>query len=229
MKRIGLIGGMSWESSALYYRLINERVRDQLGGLHSARCVMASVDFSEIEGMQVAGEWERAGHVLAGEARALERAGAEMIALCTNTMHKVVAFVEDAVDVPFVHVVDITADAILREGSTTVALLGTRFTMEEDFYRDRMRARGIETIVPSARDRAIVDRVIFEELVRGNVRDGSRGAYLEIIERLVADGAEGVILGCTEIEMLIHPDDVAVPAFASTALHARALVERALV
>ncbi|WP_110588964.1 aspartate/glutamate racemase family protein [Microbacterium suaedae] len=228
MKKIGLIGGMSWESSALYYRLINEDVRDRLGGLHSARCVMGSVDFADIERMQVAGEWTRAGEVLANEARALERAGAEVIALCTNTMHKVAGSVEDAISVPFVHVVDVTADAVRAAGVKTVALLGTRFTMEEIFYRDRMRARGVETLIPDAPSRAAVDHVIFDELVRGIVRDESREAYRAIIERLVSDGAEGVILGCTEIELLIRPEDVAAPSFASTSLHARAIVDAAL-
>ncbi|WP_156759766.1 aspartate/glutamate racemase family protein [Microbacterium karelineae] len=228
MKRIGLIGGMSWESSALYYRLVNEHVRDRLGGLHSARCVMGSVDFADIERMQIAGEWDSAGEVLADEARALVRAGAEVIALCTNTMHKVARSIEDAIDVPFVHVVDVTADAIRAAGLSRVALLGTRFTMEQGFYRERMRARGVETVVPDAAGRAVVDRVIFQELVRGIVSDDSREAFRGIIDALLADGAEGVILGCTEIELLIRPGDVSAPSFASTSLHAQAIVDRAM-
>ncbi|WP_221584311.1 aspartate/glutamate racemase family protein [Microbacterium sp. G2-8] len=228
MKRIGLIGGMSWESSALYYRLINELVRERLGGLHSANCVMGSVDFADIERMQVAGEWDEAGRVLAAEARALEAADVDVIVLCTNTMHKVAGHIEDAISVPFLHLVDVTADAIRHARLSKVALLGTRFTMEESFYRDRMSAHGVETIVPDATGRTTIDRVIYEELVRGVVREESRDEYRRVIAQLVAAGAGGVILGCTEIELLIGDDDASVPVFASTSLHVRAAVEFAL-
>ncbi|WP_261164521.1 aspartate/glutamate racemase family protein [Microbacterium sp. Marseille-Q6965] len=228
MKKIGLIGGMSWESSALYYRLINEGVRDRLGGLHSARCVMGSVDFAEIERMQTAGEWAAAGELLAREARSLEAAGAELIVLCTNTMHKVSGHIENAVGVPFLHLVDVTGEAILEAGLSKVLLLGTRFTMEEAFYRERMDANAVQTIVPNADGRATVNRVIYDELVLGVVSDESRQAFRGIIEDGVAEGAEGVILGCTEIELLIGEEDVSVPVFASTTLHAAAAVDFAL-
>lgn len=225
MKRIGLIGGMSWESSALYYRLINEGVRDRLGGLHSAVSVMGSVDFADIEALQTAGDWDRAGDILAAEARSLVRAGAEAIVLCTNTMHRVAPAIEAAIEVPLIHLVDVTAAAIRAAGMSRVALLGTRFTMEESFYRDRMTANGLATIVPDAADRAVVNGVIYDELVRGIIDDGSRDRYRAIIRRLAAAGAEGVILGCTEIELLISPEDSPIPVFASTALHARAAVD----
>ncbi len=228
MRTIGLLGGMSWESTALYYRLVNEDVRDRLGGLHSAPCLIASVDFAEIEAMQVSGEWERAGQVLAEHARALEAAGAEVVALCTNTMHKVAPAIEAALGVPFVHLVDVTADAIVAAGLRDVALLGTRFTMEEGFYRDRMAERGVRTRVPDAVGRAMVDEVIFGELVRGVVSDASRRRYVDVVEQLAADGAQAVVLGCTEIELLVRPEEVSVPVFASTALHARAIVDAAL-
>ncbi|HEX7350919.1 aspartate/glutamate racemase family protein [Brachybacterium sp.] len=228
MKKIGLIGGMSWESSALYYRLLNQSVRERRGGLHSARCVLGSVDFADIERMQVAGEWAAAGEVLAQEARSLEAAGAEVIVLCTNTMHKVAGTIESAISVPFLHLVDVTAAAIVGAGLSTVVLLGTRFTMEEQFYRERMAANGVRTLVPDAPGRAAVNRVIYEELVLGVVRDESRCELREIVEGLVAEGAEGVILGCTEIELLLGEDDVSVPVFASTALHAAAAVDVAL-
>ena len=228
MKKIGLIGGMSWESSALYYQLINEQVRDRLGGLHSAPCVMTSVDFAEIEQMQSSGQWDVAGELLAREARALQGAGAEVVVLCTNTMHKVAGHIEDAIDVPFLHVVDVTADVILATGVSKVLLLGTRFTMEEPFYRERMETQGVEVIVPDDSDRALVNSVIYDELVRGRVNDSSRRAFREIIVAGVEAGAEGVILGCTEIELLVGPSDAQIPVFASTTLHATAAVDTAL-
>jgi aspartate racemase len=228
MKRIGLLGGMSWESSALYYRLINEGVRDRLGGLHSADCVMVSVDFAVVERLQAAGDWDGAGRLLADEARALVRAGAEVLVLCTNTMHKVAEHIDEAADAPLLHLVDVTARAIRRAGLNRVALLGTRFTMGEGFYRDRMAGHGIETLVPDEAGQTLVDRVIYEELVRGEVRDASRAEYRRIIAALAAEGAEGVILGCTEIELLIGESDSPVPVFASTTLHAQAAVDAAL-
>ena len=227
-RKIGLIGGMSWESSELYYRLLNEAMRERLGGFHSARCVMTSVDFAAIEAMQVNGEWERSGDLLAAEARSLEAAGAECVLLCTNTMHKVAGQITAAISVPFLDIVDVTADAVAAQGMRRVALLGTRFTMEEPFYAERMASRGIEAFVPAADDRATVNRVIYDELVHGVVRDESRAEYRRIIDRMVAGGAEGVILGCTEIELLIRQEDVTVPAFPTTALHVQAAVDFAL-
>ncbi|MCF6379931.1 aspartate/glutamate racemase family protein [Nocardioides KLBMP 9356] len=228
MRRIGLLGGMSWESSALYYRLVNEQVRDRLGGFHSARLVMASVDFAEVEAMQAAGDWERAGALLAAEARGLEAAGAECVVLCTNTMHKVADAIEAAVDIPLLHLADVTADAVRAAGLDRVALLGTRFTMEQPFYADRLRSHGIDVLVPEGDDLALVHDVIYGELVLGVVRDESRAAYGDVVRRLVERGAQGVVLGCTEIELLIGPGDVEVPVFATTALHATAAVDFAL-
>jgi aspartate racemase len=228
VRTIGLLGGMSWESSALYYRLLNEEVRERLGGLHSARCVLLSVDFAGIERMQAAGDWATAGAVLAADARALQAAGAELVVLCTNTMHKVADEVADALDVPFLHIGDVTADAVLAAGLRRVGLLGTAFTMEQPFLTDRLAARGLQVGVPGAVDRAEVHRVIYEELCLGVVREESRAAFLAVIDRMVAGGAEGVILGCTEVELLIGPDDVDVPVFPTTALHVRAAVGAAL-
>ncbi|MGW7285063.1 aspartate/glutamate racemase family protein [Streptomyces sp. NPDC054847] len=228
MRTIGLIGGMSWESSAEYYRLLNEFVRDRLGGLHSARCVLHSVDFAEIEQLQTAGEWERAGEILAAAARGLEAAGAELLLICTNTMHKVAGQVEAAVRVPLLHLADATADAVKARGLTRVGLLGTAFTMEQDFYRERLAGHGLEVLTPDAEGRALVHRVIYDELCLGVVRDESRARYQDVIGELVGAGAEGVVLGCTEIELLIGPGDSPVPVFPTTTLHARAAVEAAL-
>lgn len=228
MRVVGLIGGMSWESTAEYYRLINEDVRDRLGGLHSARVVVWSVDFAEVEALQASGRWDEAGEVLADAAQRLVRAGAEVLALCTNTMHKVADAITDAVDVPFVHLADVTADAVRAEGMTTVGLLGTAFTMEQPFYRDRLASHGLEVLVPDAGDRADVHRVIYDELCLGVVRDESRRRYQEVIAELVDMGAEGVVLGCTEIELLIAAEDSPVPVFPTTALHAAAIVDAAL-
>jgi aspartate racemase len=227
-RRIGLLGGMSWESTALYYRLVNEEVRERLGGFHSARLVMASVDFADVEAMQVAGDWAGAGALLADEARALESAGAECLVLCTNTMHKVADAIEAAVGIPLLHLADVSADAVRRAGLERVALLGTRFTMEQAFYADRLRSHGIEVLVPEEPDRTLVHDVIYDELVLGVVRDASRAAYVDVVRRLVGRGAQGVVLGCTEIELLIGPADVAVPVFATTRLHALAAVDFAL-
>lgn len=228
MRVIGLIGGMSWESTAEYYRLLNELTRDRLGGLHSARCVLYSVDFAEIERLQVEGRWDEAGEILAGAARALERAGADMVLICTNTMHKVAGQVSAAVTVPLVHLADTTADAVRAAGLRTVGLLGTAFTMEQDFYRGRLASGGLDVRVPDAERRALVHRVIYEELCLGVVRDESRTAYQSVIAALVAGGAEGVILGCTEIELLIGAEDSPVPVFPTTRLHAEAAVSAAL-
>ncbi|WP_327162256.1 aspartate/glutamate racemase family protein [Streptomyces zaomyceticus] len=228
MKTIGLIGGMSWESTAEYYRLLNELTRDRLGGLHSARCVLYSVDFAEIERLQVQSRWTEAGEILAAAAQALEAAGADMVLICTNTMHKVADQVEAAVSVPLLHLADVTAEAVRASGLRRVGLLGTAFTMEQDFYRGRLEAGGLDVRTPEAEGREIVHRVIYEELCLGIVREESRTAYRKVIEGLVADGAEGVILGCTEIELLIGSEDSPVPLFPTTRLHAAAAVDEAL-
>lgn len=225
---IGLLGGMSWESSAEYYRLANELVRERLGGLHSARLVLASVDFADVERLQAAGRWEDAGRLLAEAARGVEAAGAEMLLLCTNTMHIVADQVQAAVSVPLLHLADATAAAVRRDGLTTVGLLGTAFTMEKAFYRDRLAAHGLDVLVPDAEDRALVHRVIYSELCLGVVEPASRQAYREVIERLVAAGAQGVVLGCTEIELLIGDEDSAVPLYPTTRLHVEAAVARSL-
>ncbi|CAN5470093.1 aspartate/glutamate racemase family protein [soil metagenome] len=228
MRRIGLLGGMSWESSAEYYRLLNVLVRERLGGLASAECLLYSVNFAEIEAMQVEGRWEDAGARLADAARSLEAGGAELVLLCTNTMHRVSDVVSAAISVPLLHLGDTTADAVRRTGLGTVGLLGTAFTMEQDFYRDRLTSHGLRVLVPDAEDRAVVHRVIYEELCLGVVRDESRAAYVAVIDRLADAGAEGVVLGCTEIELLIGPDDVALPVFPTTRLHVEAALDVAL-
>ncbi|MGW7363136.1 aspartate/glutamate racemase family protein [Streptomyces sp. NPDC054841] len=228
MRTIGLIGGMSWESSAEYYRLLNVLVREQAGGLHSAKCVLHSVDFAEIEQLQVAGEWEKAGEILAEAARGLAAAGADFLLICTNTMHKVADQVAAAVPVPLLHLGDATAEAVKAAGAAKVGLLGTAFTMEQDFYRDRLAGHGLDVLVPDDAGRAEVHRVIYEELCLGVVREESRRAYRKVIDELVGRGAEGVILGCTEIELLIGPEDSPVPVFPTTRLHAEAAVRAAL-
>jgi aspartate racemase len=228
MQTIGLLGGMSWESTVPYYRIINETVRARLGGLHSARIVLHSVDFHDIERLQDAGNWTRAGEILAHAARSVEAGGADFIVLCTNTMHKVATAITGAVGIPLLHIADPTAAAISHAGLSSVGLLGTRFTMEQDFYRDRLALHGIETIVPCDDDRECVHRVIYEELCRGIVRDDSRARYRSIIGRLVARGAQGVVLGCTEIAMLVGEDDADVAVFDTTLIHARAAAARAL-
>jgi aspartate racemase len=229
MKRIGLLGGMSWESSAEYYRLVNEATRDRLGGLHSADCLLRSVDFTVVEALQRAGRWEEAGTLLAGEAAALVAAGAELIVLCTNTMHKVADAITAAVDVPFVHIADTTADAIRARGLTTVGLLATAYTMEQDFYVGRLRDRhGIDVLVPEEADRRIVHSVIYDELCVGVIEDRSREEYVRVMRALAARGAQGILLGCTEIDLLVGPQDSPVPVFDTTRLHAERAVELAL-
>ena len=227
MLTIGLLGGMSWESSAVYYRLANELVRERMGGLHSARCLLYSVDFAEVEEMQVSGRWDDAAEALADGARALEAGGADLLLLCTNTMHKVADQVEAAVAIPFLHLADATAAAVREASVTTVGLLGTAFTMEQDFYRDRLASHGLTVLVPGDDDRALVHRVIYDELCLGVVDAGSRAAYQEVMGRLVDRGAQGIILGCTEIELLVGPEDTRVPVFPTTRLHVEAAVEHA--
>ncbi|MBV9830130.1 MAG: aspartate/glutamate racemase family protein [Marmoricola sp.] len=228
MRTIGLLGGMSWTSTAVYYRLANELVAERLGGLHSARLLLASVDFAEVEELQVRGDWAEAGRLLAGEAARLERGGADLLVLCTNTMHKVADDIERSVSIPLVHLGDVTATAVLGDGCRTVGLLGTGFTMSQSFYRDRLQSHGLHVLVPSEEDRALVHRIIYDELCLGVVRAESRAAYVDVVSRLVAEGAEGIILGCTEIELLIGPDDVSVPVFPTTRLHVEAAVDLAL-
>jgi aspartate racemase len=228
VRRIGLLGGMSWESSAEYYRLLNELVRERLGGLASAECLLYSVNFAEIEAMQVEGRWEDAGRRLAEAARCLEAGGADLVLLCTNTMHKVADVVAAAVSVPLLHLGDATADAVRRSGLTTVGLLGTAFTMEQSFYRERLESHGLTVLVPDAEDRGLVHRVIYEELCLGVVRPESRAAYVEVVDRLGAAGAEGVVLGCTEIELLVGQDHVDLPVFPTTRLHVEAALDLAL-
>jgi aspartate racemase len=228
MRTIGLLGGMSWESSALYYQLANELVRDRLGGLHSARCVLYSVDFADIAAMQSAGRWEDAAAELAAAAKALEAAGSDFVLLCTNTMHKVADQVQAALTVPLLHLADTTADAVVAAGMTRVGLLATAFTMEQDFYRDRLTSHGLDIVVPDTADRQLVHRVIYDELCLGVIREESRAAYQAVIGRLVDQGCEGVILGCTEIELLITADNAPVPVFPTTRLHVAAAVDRAL-
>lgn len=228
MKTIGLLGGMSWESTSTYYTLINQSINQHLGGLHSARIVLNSVDFHGIEQLQVNGDWDEAGKQLADAARALERAGADFIVMCTNTMHKVAPAIEAALTIPLLHIATPTASAICRAGLKKVGLLGTRFTMEQDFYQARLREQGLEVLVPAEADRVIVNDIIYQELCLGTINEASRQQYREIIERLVAKGAEGIVLGCTEIPLLIAPEHAPVPLFDTTALHAEAAVNRAL-
>ncbi|RJL33346.1 aspartate/glutamate racemase family protein [Bailinhaonella thermotolerans] len=228
MRTIGLIGGMSWESSAEYYRILNEETRARLGGHHCARSVMVTVDFAEIEAMQRAGDWAAAGRLLADAAARLERAGADLVLLCTNTMHQVAPAIEAAITVPFVHLVDATAERVKAAGLTTVALLGTRFTMEMDFYRDRMRGHGIDLVIPDEPARTRVHDVIYDELTRGRVEPASREFYRETIRSLAARGAQGVILGCTEITLLIAQPDSPIPIFDSTRIHATQALTLAL-
>ena len=229
MKRIGLLGGMSWESSAEYYRLVNEATRDRLGGLHSADCLLRSVDFTDVEALQRAGRWDEAGALLAAEAAALVAAGAELLVLCTNTMHKVADAIAAAVDVPFVHIADTTAEAVKAAGLGTVGLLATAYTMEQDFYIGRLRdAHGLDVLVPGEADRRLVHDVIYGELCVGVVDDRSREQYRRIMAELAGRGAQGILLGCTEIDLLVGADDAPVPVFDTTRLHAERAVELAL-
>lgn len=229
MKTIGLIGGMSWESSIEYYRIINEGVRDRLGGLHSAKSLMYSVDFAEVEALQHQGCWDDAAQLMIDAARHLEKGGADFVVICTNTMHKLADAVQAQTTIPLLHIADATAEAIRARGLRRVGLLGTRFTMEEDFYRGRLADRyGLSVLIPDAADRAIVHRVIYEELVVGEIRPASRVEFRRIIQTLVQQGAEGIILGCTEVGLLVKEEDSPVPLFDTTRLHALAAVDSAL-
>lgn len=229
MKTIGLIGGMSWESTVPYYRLINETVKAQLGGLHSAKLILYSVDFHDIEALQRQGDWEAAGLALAKAARSLEAAGASFLVLCTNTMHKVAHHIEAAVAIELFHIADPTAADIKQAGHAVVGLLGTRFTMEQAFYKDRLLERhGLQVIVPSTQDRDTVHRIIYEELCLGIVQPESRAEYRRVMHDLAAQGAQAIILGCTEISLLVSEQDSPVPLFDTTAIHARAAALEAL-
>ncbi|MNH65416.1 putative amino-acid racemase [compost metagenome] len=228
MKTIGLLGGMSWESTALYYQQINKMVHGKLGKLHSAKVIINSVDFEEIAALQAKGLWQEAGAYLAEQALNLEKAGADCILVCTNTMHKIAPQIEDAITVPFIHIADATAKEIVSQNIGKVALLGTAFTMEQDFYKARLQDHGIDVIIPNEADRKIVHRIIYEELCLGVINPDSRQKYETIVETLIADGAEGIILGCTEICMLIGELKFSVPLFDTTAIHAKEAVSFSL-
>jgi len=228
MKTIGLLGGMSWESTVTYYQIINRLVKERLGGLHSAKCLLYSVDFAEIEACQSAGQWEKSGELLAEGARRLERGGADFFLICTNTMHKVAPQVRAAVGIPLLHLAEVAADELQRRGMTRAALLGTRYTMEEDFYAGVLRARGIEVMTPAAPQRAMINDIIFKELCLGRIREDSRRNMAEVARGLGAEGAQGVVLGCTEIGLLLRQQDSPVPLLDTTVLHATAAAELAL-
>jgi aspartate racemase len=229
MKTIGMLGGMSWESSIEYYRIINETVKEKLGGLHSAKSLMYSVDFAEIETLQSEGDWDEATQALIEAARHLEAGGADFLVICTNTMHKMADEVETAIGIPLLHIADATADAIKAQGLSKIGLLGTRFTMEEDFYAGRLiEKHALDVLIPDAEDREIVHRVIYDELVLGEIKAESREQYKRIIEKLIDAGAQGVILGCTEIGLLVKDEDSRVLLFDTTTIHAVAAVEMAL-
>ena len=229
MKTIGMIGGMSWESTLEYYRIVNQEVKKRLGGLHSAKCILYSVDFQEIENMQHRDRWDEAGQLMADAAQNVEQGGADFFMICTNTMHKVADFVQQQVRIPFLHIADPTAQKIKAAGIEKIALLGTRFTMEEDFYKGKLtHDDGLKVVTPSAADMDIIHRVIYDELCLGIIKASSRNRYKEIIHRLVKQGAEGVILGCTEIGLLIKDSDSRIPVFDTTLIHAQAAVDYAL-
>lgn len=220
MKTIGMIGGMSWESTVTYYKIINEVVKEELGGLHSAKILLYSVDFEEIEKYQSDGEWDRAGEVLAEAAGKLENAGADYIVICTNTMHKVVPQIEAHIGIPVIHIAEATADTLLQSGIKRVALLGTKYTMTQNFYKEKLVGAGIEVLIPGEEEIEEINEVIFKELCRGIISEASKQKYLAVIDKLAAAGAEGVILGCTEIGMLIREADTALPVFDTTQIHA---------
>ena len=229
MKTIGLIGGMSWESSLEYYRILNETVKDRLGGLHSAKCILYSVEFAEIEALQHAGRWDEAARIMVEAGQSLERAGADLLVLCTNTMHKLAGEIEAGVSIPLLHIADATAEAVKAAGISRVGLLGTRFTMEQDFYRGRLTDKhGLQVIIPGQPDRELIHQVIYGELCLGIIKPESRLRFAGIIAKLVAAGAQGVILGCTEIESLVRQEDSPVSVFPTTRIHAEAAVAWAL-
>lgn len=228
MKTIGLIGGMSWESTVTYYQTINNAMKATLGGLHSAKIILYSVDFAEIEECQANGDWVKSAEILSQAAMVLERAGADFLVICTNTMHKVVPQIQEKTALPIVHIAEVTAEVLLREGIKTVGLLGTTYTMTQDFYIRELQKKGLEVIVPDAKEIEIVNNIIYQELCLGVIRDESRQAYMKIIGHLKADGAQGVILGCTEIGLLIQQRDSVLPVFDTTLIHAFVVAEKAL-
>jgi len=228
MKTIGLIGGMSWESTQTYYRLINQKVREQLGGLHSAKLILCSVDFSEIEALQRQDDWEGAAKILVAAAQSVQSAGADFLVICTNTMHKVAPQIEQATAMPLLHIADATAKALINDGITSVGLLGTQFTMEQAFYRERLEQKGITVIIPNDNERAVVHRIIYDELCQGIVNPESKAAYLDVVAALAARGAQAVILGCTEIGLLIQASDTQVALYDTTDIHADQAVTLAL-
>lgn len=228
MKVVGLLGGMSWESTISYYKIINEYVKKELGGLHSAKIILYSVDFAEIEECQAKGDWEKSESILSEAAKNLEKAGADFIVICTNTMHKIVPQMQDKLKVPILHIADAVAEALLEHNIKRVALLGTKYTMTQDFYKKRLFEKGIDVVIPEKKDIEKINRVIYNELCLGMVLDASRVQYQKIIEKLKMDGAEGVILGCTEIGMLIKQEDSVLPVFDSTHIHGQAAAQRAI-
>lgn len=228
MKTIGMIGGMSWESTVTYYQVINETVKEKLGGFHSAKCLLYSVDFHEIEECQNRGDWERSADILAEAAASLEKGGADFIVICTNTMHKVAGRIQERISIPILHIAEVTADELLNQEIETVALLGTKYTMEQDFYKERLTGRGIRVIVPESAEREFINHVIYDELCLGTVSDESRREFLRIIGGLVRKGARGVILGCTEIGLLVSQKDTDVPLYDTTLIHGRRAALHAL-
>ena len=220
LKTIGLIGGMSWESTATYYKIINETVKEKLGGLHSAKCVLYSVDFQEIEECQANGNWEKSGEILGEAAYNLEKAGADFIVICTNTMHKVVNQIKEKISIPILHIAEMTAEKILEKGLKNIALLGTKYTMEQDFYKSKLIEKGINVIIPDKNDIEIINEVIYDELCLGTINSDSKKKFLEIVDKLRSKGAEGIILGCTEIGLLIKNEDTDVPLFDTAIIHA---------
>lgn len=221
MKTIGLIGGMSWESTVGYYQTINRTVKEKLGGLHSAKCVLYSVDFQEIEACQSNGDWDQSARILSDAAQRLERAGADFILICTNTMHKVVPQIQEAIHLPILHIAEETASELRKQGIVKVALLGTKYTMEQNFYKEKLQAAGIEVLIPCPADRSLINEVIYEELCLGRIEKRSRDEFLRIIDSLTGQGAQGIILGCTEIGMLVKPQDTTTVLFDTTEIHAR--------
>lgn len=228
MKTIGLIGGMSWESSVEYYRLMNEEVKRRLGGLHSAKCILYSVDFEEIERFQAEGQWDKAGKLLGDVAYSLEKAGADFIVICTNTMHKVVQAIEKKITVPILHIADATAVQIKQAGIHTVGLLGTKYTMEQDFYKSRIQSKGIKVLIPNDHECEMVNKIIYQELCLGTIKESSKDYYKQVIRNLMNRGAEGIILGCTEIGLLVKQADAEVPLFDTTTIHAIEAVNKSL-
>ena len=220
LKTIGLIGGMSWESTVTYYKIINETVKEKLGGLHSAKCILYNIDFQEIEECQANGNWEKSGEILGEAANNLEKAGADFIVICTNTMHKVINQIKEKISIPILHIAEMTAEKILEKGLKNIALLGTKYTMEQDFYKSKLIEKGINVIIPDKNDIEIINKVIYDELCLGIINSNSKKKFLEIVDKLRSKGAEGIILGCTEIGLLIKNEDTDVPLFDTAVIHA---------